>query len=198
MNDRALRGVARATLFADDQEAYLFHLRLRSGQIAAAKLELLAHLGHQGALRALDREPPQTTLPQWIRALGRWGRTPCARALLLIARSPRQRVRFGRCDRGAPHSASPCHPGWVARLQAWVNCPCASHAHREVECPDGTLCSFPSLLRVRGRRQIGEEASALARHLLGTDRRSRAAIRALIEDDLIQWAGARTFSAGSA
>lgn len=188
MTDRTLRGIAREAHLGPDQEAYLFHLKLRSGQIAGSQLELLAHLGDERALLALGREACGAPLSEWISALSRWGRTPCARALLVIAARSLLTIGRGRCDRSV-HAQSACHSGWVARLQAWVDCPCASIARREVESADRGPCSFSSLLLVRGRRQIGRETARVARHLLDASGRRQSWLKTLIQADLIRWAG---------
>lgn len=135
MTDYALRRRARLADLDPEAEADRFRRQLRSGLIEPKRIELLAYLGDPVACEALGQEPPQGEgVADWIRGLSRWGRIPCARAVLALLDA---RVLPAR---HAPHA------DWVDGLRNWVACPCAAHAS----------ASGSRLLKVRGRRRIGQ------------------------------------------
>lgn len=171
MTDLALRQHARLAGFEAESEAHAFYRALRAGLIEPRRLELLAYLGEPLVCAALGLEPPQgERLAEWIQGLSRWGRTPCARAVLALVE-----------ERVLPPRSAP-HADWVDAIRSWVACPCAAHA---------SVSGVP-LLQVRGRRKIGRVTWQLVAPTLSRPSRRWAAphreLQRRVTRALLPWA----------
>ncbi len=133
--------------------------------IEPRRLELLAYLGEPLVCEALGRELPQgEQVSDWIQGLSRWGRTPCARAVLAVVE------RRVLPPRQAPHA------DWIDAIRSWVACPCAAHASS----------SGVPLLRVRGRRKIGRVTWELVAQSFSRGQRRWAAPERVLQQRVTQ------------
>lgn len=175
MTDRALRQHARLAGLETESEAHEFYRELRAGLIERRRLEWLAYLGDPLVCEALERERPQgEEVAEWIQGLSRWGRTPCARAVLALVEA-----------RVLPPRRAP-HADWVDAIRSWVACPCAAHASS----------SGVPLLQVRGRRRIGRVTWQLVAPTFSRRSRSRTAphrvLQRRVTQALLPWAFAES------
>lgn len=164
MTDLALRRQARQP-DPDISPAHVLQRELRAGLVEPKRVELLAYLGDPTVCEALGLEPPQgEDVAGWIRGLARWGRTPCARAVLALVE------RRVLPPRSAPHA------DWVDAVRTWVACPCAAHASN----------SGVPLLEVRGRRKIGRATWQLVAPIFARAPRRWAAPQQVFQRQIAQ------------